>query len=105
MPLRSTPAHVAVDSPPDSGDPPSVEVADFIRFCHRRRPAVWPELYDVMCGVAARREFRGWGPDQLAERGITFALPAMPRLAAWVRDTVGTSLEPIEHPSGAASGA
>jgi hypothetical protein len=105
MPERSTHAHVAVNSPPPLEESPPQEVAEFIRFCHRSRPAVWPELYDVMCGVAARREFRGWGADQLAERGITFALPAMPLLAAWVRATVGTRSEPVDRPTPAVIGA
>jgi hypothetical protein len=77
-------------SQPDGaeGDPPPTEVVAFIRFCHRRRRTGWPELYDEMCAVAARREFKGWGHDQLAERGVTFTLLDMPRLAAWVRAVV-----------------
>ena len=105
MPDGSTRAHASVNPALDSREPPPPEVAEFIRFCHRRRPAVWPELYDVMCGVAALREFRGWGPEQLAERGITFALPAMPRLAAWVRATVGTRLEATDSSAAAVIGA
>ena len=66
-------------------DPPSPEIVDFIRFCHARRSVGWPELYDEMCAVAARREFRGWGHDDLAARGLAFSLPEMPRLATWVR--------------------
>ena len=88
MAERSTHAHVTAIPPPEFADLPAPEVAEFIRFCHRRRHAAWPELYDVMCAVAARREFRGWGPDQLAERGLTFALSGMPRLAQWVRVTL-----------------
>lgn len=96
MPERSARAHVTVPLPVEVDDPPPPEVAEFIRFCHRRRAAGWPELYDVMCAVAARREFRGWGPEQLAERGITLALPGMPRLAGWVRRTLPSSTEPVE---------
>jgi hypothetical protein len=64
---------------------PSPDVAAFIRYCHRRRGASWPELYDEMCGVAARREFNGWDHDDLAARGLTFSLFEMPRLAGWAR--------------------
>ncbi len=67
---------------------PPADVADFIRHCHRRRSAHWPEIYDDMCLVAARREFNGWGYDQLNAHGLTFALGEMPRLAAWVRDVL-----------------
>ena len=64
---------------------PSPDVAAFIRYCHRRRGASWPELYDEMCGVAARREFNGWDHAELASRGLAFSLTEMPRLAAWSR--------------------
>ena len=68
----------------DHGQPPP-EIVEFIRFCHRRRPIGWPELYDEMWAVAARREFNGWGEEQFAAYGVTFSLFTMPRLAAWVR--------------------
>jgi hypothetical protein len=61
---------------------PERDAADFIRFCYRRRRVGWPELYDEMCAVAARGLFRGLGTDDLAERGIGFALFDMPALAA-----------------------
>ncbi len=64
---------------------PPPDVAAFIRYCHRRRGFTWPELYDEMCGVAARREFNGWDHAQLATLGLTFSLLEMPRLSAWVR--------------------
>ena len=79
---RPSPAQPRRQAPP----PDAVE---FIRFCHRRRHVGWPELYDEMCAVAARREFNGWGHEQLAEHGVTFALYEMPRLAAWVRSVIG----------------
>ena len=104
MPERPALAHVAVQPAAEPADPPPPEVAEFIRFCHRRRAAVWPELYDVMCAVAARREFRGWGPEQLADRGVTLALPGMPRLARWVRATVGAQRESADVVAVASSG-
>ena len=64
---------------------PPPDVAAFIRFCHHRRGASWPELYDEMCGVAARREYQDWDQGALAARGLTFSLFEMPRLAAWTR--------------------
>ena len=85
---------------------PPPEVVDFIRFCHRRRHVGWPELYDEMCAVAARREFNGLDSDQLAERGLTFSLYEMPRLAGWVRTVLGAQsasdeadFRPIPHPT------
>lgn len=87
-PLRAEPANEA--PPPD--------IVEFIRFCHRRRPAGWPEIYDEMCAVAARREFNGWGHDQLSARGVTFALPEMPRLAGWVRAVLGAMPDPVDQP-------
>ena len=64
---------------------PSPEVAEFIRYCHRRRRAGWPEIYDDMCAVAARREFRDLDHAKLSELGVSFSLFDTPRLAAWVR--------------------
>jgi hypothetical protein len=85
-----SPAPSARPSPPtQAAQPPPPDVAEFIRFCHRRRHAGWPEIYDEMCAVAARREFNGWDHDQLAERGLTFSLYEMPRLAGWVRTVLG----------------
>jgi hypothetical protein len=80
----------AAERAPETGMPPA-EIVAFIRFCHRRRGAEWPELYDEMCGVAARREYRGWGHDELAARGVTFSLREMSRLAAWARVAVNES--------------
>ncbi len=68
---------------------PPADVVEFIRFCHRRRHVGWPEIYDEMWAVAARREFNGWDHDQLAEHGVTFALYEMPKLAGWVRAVLG----------------
>jgi hypothetical protein len=79
------------------GSPPP-EIAEFIRFCHRRRPRAWPDLYDEMWVVAARREFNGWGFEQLEAYGVTFSLFEMPRLAGWVRqvlDGLPETPEPI----------
>ena len=58
------------------------EVIDFIRYCYQRRRIGWPELYDEMCGVAARGEFRGMDYDRLAALGVGFSLCDLTRLAA-----------------------
>jgi hypothetical protein len=76
-----------------SGELPAPDVVAFIRHCHRRRGASWPELYDEMCGVAARREFHGWDHADLASRGLTFSLFEMPRLAGWVRAVVDGAVD------------
>jgi hypothetical protein len=57
------------------------EAAEFVRFCYRRRAVAWPELYDEMCAVAARGDYRGMGYEQLERAGIGLALTALPRLA------------------------
>jgi hypothetical protein len=80
----------------ERGEPPPPDVVEFIRFCHRRRHVGWPEIYDEMCAVAARREFNGWGHDQLAEHGLTFALFEMTRLSGWVRSVLAAQTEPME---------
>jgi hypothetical protein len=60
---------------------PEAEAVAFVRFCYRRRAVAWPELYDEMCAVAARGDYRGMGYEQLEGMGIRFALAALPRLA------------------------
>lgn len=67
------------DTPVTDPDPDAVE---FIRFCYARRRVGWPELYDEMCGVAARGLFRGMVAEDLAAHGIGFSLFDMPALAA-----------------------
>lgn len=84
MTQRSLASEAAVQRP-GAGDLPTPDIVAFIRYCHARRGASWPELYDEMCAVAARREFNGWDSAQLAERGVSFTLPEMPRLAGWAR--------------------
>lgn len=66
----------------EGDDPdPDAEVEAFIRFCYRRRAVQWPELYDEMCAVAARGDYRGMEYEELSRLGIGFALSSLPRLA------------------------
>lgn len=89
----TVPAGGSGDQPPEP-DMPSPEILAFIRFCHSRRGAAWPALYDEMWGVAARREYRGWGHDELSARGVTFSLREMSRLASWAHTVVMEESEP-----------
>lgn len=99
MPERSNAVPARPLHQDHSTDTPSPEIAAFIRYCHRRRQSGWPEIYDEMCAVAARREFKGWGHDQLAARGLSFTLFEMPRLATWVRMVLETTPEPRHRPA------
>jgi hypothetical protein len=65
----------------EDGPDPDREALAFVRFCYRRRAVAWPELYDEMCAVAARGDYRGLGYEELERIGIRFALAALPRLA------------------------
>jgi hypothetical protein len=85
MSERSPAPSVRPSAPDPARQTPPADVVEFIRFCHHRRHVGWPELYDEMCAVAARREFNGWDHDQ----GLTFSLYEMPRLAGWVRLVLG----------------
>ena len=96
MSQRSMPSSARQIPADPTADPPPPDVAEFIRFCHDRKPVGWPELYDEMCAVAARREFNGWDNDQFAARGLTFSLFEMPRLSGWVRAVLAVPVEPIE---------
>ena len=84
MTQRSSVSDAATRAGP-TGEPPPPDVVSFIRFCHHRRGVGWPELYDEMCGVAARREFHGWDHAALESRGLTLSLFEMRRLSGWVR--------------------
>jgi hypothetical protein len=66
---------------PGAQEDPSQEAVEFVRFCYRRRSVAWPELYDEMCAVAARGDFRGMSYEQLESLGIGLALGWLPRLA------------------------
>lgn len=96
MSQRSSVSDAAERSGPSGAQLPPPEVVAFIRYCHRRRGAAWPELYDEMCAVAARREFNGWDHAQLAARGLTFSLLEMPRLANWSRAVLAGMAEQRE---------
>ncbi len=96
MSQRSMPSSARPTQGDLPADPPPPDVAEFIRFCHERKPVGWPELYDEMCAVAARREFNGWDQDQFAARGLTFSLFEMPRLSGWVRTVLAVPSEPME---------
>jgi hypothetical protein len=72
----------AASAPPDGEAGADAEALAFVRFCYRRRAVAWPELYDEMCAVAARGDYRGMGYEQLEGLGIRLVLAALPRLAA-----------------------
>jgi len=96
MTQRSSVSDAAARSGPSGEQLPPPDVVAFIRFCHRRRGVSWPELYDEMCAVAARREFNGWDHAQLAARGLTLSLFEMPRLAGWSRAVLAGMAEQRE---------
>ncbi len=93
MTERSNAAHARPLSDPLASDVPPPDAVAFIRFCHARRGVPWPDLYDEMCAVAARKEFRGWDLDELATHGVAFTLFDMPRLAGWVRAVLAAQAE------------
>jgi hypothetical protein len=76
-----------------AADPLTDDAAEFVRFCYRRRPVGWPDLYDEMCAVSNRGQFRGWGPDELARNGIGFGLFELPALASLVHRVVAEEQE------------
>ena len=95
MTQRSLASGVAVPRPGE-GELPTPDIIAFIRYCHGRRGASWPELYDEMCAVAARQEFNGWDHAQLAARGVNFTLLDMPQLAGWARAVLAGMAEQRE---------
>jgi hypothetical protein len=98
------------------GDPPSSvqraasdpaalsDVAlEFVRFCYRRRQVGWPALYDEMSAVAARGAFHGMGYGDLAERGVSFCLADLPRLAALTQQVIVEEERATEPQPGSAT--
>jgi hypothetical protein len=73
---------------------PDAEAEAFVRFCYRRRAVAWPELYDEMCAVAARGDYRGMDYEQLQHLGIGFALASLPRLAALANRVIAQERSP-----------
>ena len=71
-----------MDPRPAAAERLTPEAAEFVKFCYRRRPVGWPDLYDEMCLVSSRGLFRGWGADELASHGVGFGLLELPALAA-----------------------
>lgn len=103
---------VVVDPAPQTSEAPTVVpqvdpealARDFVRFCYRRRAVSWPELYDEMCAVAARGEYRGMDYEQLERAGIRFALAALPGLADLVARVIAEECSRKGHlssPAGA----
>jgi hypothetical protein len=92
-----------MDSRRQHEDPTTTTAAlDFIRFCHRRRRAGWPQLYDEMAAVASRGLYHGWGFAELAEHGIAFGLAEMPRLAGLVAEVAREDQERLARTPGVA---
>lgn len=66
----------------------TAEAEDFVRFCYRRRRVGWPDLYDEMCRVAHRGQYKGMGLHDLADIGIGFSLFETPQLSTLVSAVV-----------------
>ena len=86
--------NVTSEAEADGVDEKELEAVEFVRFCYRRRAVAWPELYDEMCAVAARGDYRGMSYEQLERAGIGLALAALPRLAAMVATVIAEERGP-----------
>jgi hypothetical protein len=82
------------DTTAEAPQDPDSEAEAFVRFCYRRRSVAWPELYDEMCAVAAREEYRGMGYEQLGRMGIGFCLSALPHLAELAERVIAQERSP-----------
>ena len=76
---------------------------EFVRFCYRRRRVGWPQLYDEMSVVAGRALFRGLTYSDLAERGVSFCLPELPRLVALTERVIAEEAATVEPRPGLAT--
>ena len=86
---------------------PASEAADlaleFVRFCYRRRRVGWPQLYDEMSFVCGRSLFRGLSYADLAERGVSFCLPELPRLVELTQRVIAEEAATVEPRPGMAT--
>ena len=76
---------------------------EFVRFCYRRRHVGWPQIYDEMSVVAGRALFRGLTYSDLAERGVSFCLPELPRFVALVARVIEEEASTVEPRPGLAT--
>ena len=76
---------------------------DFVRFCYRRRHVGWPQLYDEMSVVAGRALFRGLTYSDLAERGVSFCLPELPRMVELTARVIAEEAATVEPRPGLAT--
>jgi hypothetical protein len=76
---------------------------EFVRFCYRRRRVGWPQIYDEMSVVAGRSLFRGLSYSDLAEHGVSFCLPELPRLLALVTRVIAEEAATVEPRPGLAT--
>jgi len=86
---------VAIEAASDAAD----LALEFVRFCYRRRRVGWPQLYDEMSVVAGRSLFRGMSYCDLAEHGVSFCLPELPRLVELTQRVIAEEAASVEpHP-------
>jgi hypothetical protein len=90
---------VAIEPASDGAD----LALDFVRFCYRRRHVGWPQLYDEMSVVAGRSLFRGLSYADLAEGGVSFCLPDLPRLVALTERVIAEEAATVEPRPGLAT--
>jgi len=81
----------------------AVLALEFVRFCYRRRRVGWPQIYDEMSVVAGRALFRGLTYSDLAERGVSFCLPELPRLVALTEQVIAEEAATLEPRPGLAT--
>jgi hypothetical protein len=90
---------VAIEPASDGAD----LALEFVRFCYRRRRVGWPQIYDEMSAVAGRALFRGMSYADLAERGLSFCLPELPRLVALTERVIAEEAQSVEPRPGLAT--
>ena len=61
---------------------------EFVLACARRAGHDWTDLYDEMCRVAARRQYRGLGYAELRDLGLALDLGSLDATAALVDDVL-----------------
>lgn len=73
----------------------NAEVAAFIRLCVKRRGDGWPELYDEMCRVASKKQYKRLGYTELSHLGLSLSLDALDQTAKMVDIAMRQDLSPV----------
>jgi hypothetical protein len=70
------------------------KLAEFIRFCIKRRGPEWPYIYHEMARVSGERLFRGMDYNELRNLGLSLAVSNLDTLKSQVEMVIDSYRDP-----------